>query len=166
MQVLCFYVRICPRGRWRTQVTGADGKGFEERPQHGLFVAQGLGAYRALYRLVLGSYDYRCALTGAGFGPPLRELHSDLDVVAIQPREQGGPLAVTNYLPMLGSLVGPFRDGLITIEDDYRLTAPQPALLGAEVLAALRVGLVLPDDPLFLPGAAFLAHHRRYALGR
>lgn len=147
-------------------MTGSDDKDFGEGPQHGFAVDQGLDAYRALYRLVLASYDYRCALTGANFAPPLRELHGDLEVVAIQRREQGGPLTIGNYLPMIGPLVGPFRDGLIAIEDDYRITVPQPALLRAGLQSALRAELVVPDDKLFRPEAAFLAHHRRYALGR
>lgn len=147
-------------------MAGADGKGLGEGPQRGFATDHGLDSYRALYGLVLISYDYRCALTGARFAPPVLDLHAELAVVAIQPREQGGPLTITNYLPMLESLVGPFRDGLITIADDYRITVPRADLLGPELLAALRVVLVLPEDVLLRPGAAFLAHHRRYALGR
>ena len=140
--------------------------GLGEEPQLGFRADHTLDAYTGLYRLVLISYGYRCALTGARFAPSVSALHADLEVVAIQPREQGGPLAIANYLPIIASLVRPFRDGLITIEDDYRIIVPHPDLLDRSMLAALRTTLIVPDDALFRPGLAFLAHHRRYALSR
>lgn len=144
----------------------ADDDGLGEETQRGFAASDdALEAYTGLYRLVLLTYGYRCALTGARFAPPVLTLHPDLEVEAIQPREMGGPLAIANYLPMIRSLVRPFRDGLITIEDDFRILVPHPNLLGGDVLAVLRAGLILPDEP-FRPGLAFLAHHRRYALGR
>ena len=143
----------------------ADEDGFGEEVQRGFAAAEELEAYTSLYRLVLVSYGYRCALTGARFEAPTLSLHPDLDVTAIQPRDQGGPLSIANYLPMLVSLTPLFRDGLITIEDDFRIVVPQPQLLNGDTLSALRASLVLPEEPL-RPGAAFLAHHRRYALGR
>lgn len=139
--------------------------GFGEEMQRGFASAEELEAYTGLYRLVLLSYGYRCALTGARFSAPVSALHPDLDVVAIQPRDQGGPLAIANYLPMIASLTAIFRDGLITIEDDYRIVVPHPELLDRDTLAALRASLALPEAP-FRPGMEFLAHHRRYALGR
>ena len=139
--------------------------GFGEEMQRGFASAEELEAYTGLYRLVLLSYGYRCALTGARFSAPFSALHPDLDVVAIQPRDQGGPLAIANYLPMIASLTAIFRDGLITIEDDYRIVVPHPELLDRDTLAALRGSLVLPEAP-FRPATEFLAHHRRYALGR
>jgi hypothetical protein len=146
-------------------VVNGDDDGLGEEPQSGFRADHTLDAYSGLYRLVLVSYGYRCALTGARFAPPVLSLHADLDVEAIQPREQGGPLAIANYLPMIRSLARPFRSGLITVEDDYRIVVPHPDLLDRTTLAALRATLVLPDDALFRPGPEFLAHHRRYALG-
>lgn len=144
-----------------------DDDGLGEEAQRGFAAADGtLDAHTELYRLVLLVYGHRCALTGARFAPPVLTLHPDLEVEAIQPREDGGPLAIANYLPMIRSLARPFRDGLITIESDYRITAPHPDMLDADMLAALRAGLVVPEEALFRPGVAFLAHHRRYALGR
>lgn len=125
-----------------------------------------INAHTDLQAVVLLAYRYRCALTGAQFERPVMHLHADLDVVAIQPREQGGPLAIANYLPMLHSLVQPFRDGLIVIEDDYRIVVPHGDLLDRDLISALRGSLALPDDGLFRPAPAYLAHHRRYALGR
>lgn len=144
----------------------ADDDGLGEEAQRGFAAADdALEAYTGLYRLVLLTYGYRCALTGARFSPPVLTLHPDLEVEAIQRREEGGPLAIANYLPMITALARPFRDGLITIEDDYRILVPHPDLLDADMLAALRVGLILPEEP-FRPGATYLAHHRRYSLGR
>ena len=84
----------------------------------------------------------------------------------IKPRDQGGPLSITNCLPLLGSLRQPFIEGLITIEDSYRIVVPHPELLDGDMLSALRVSLAAPDDALLRPAPEFLAHHRRYALGR
>ena len=145
---------------------GADEDGMGEEAQRGFAADHSNNAHTDLQAIVLMSYGYRCVLTGAQFERPALHLHADLDVVAIQPREEGGPLAIANYLPMLHSLVRPFRDGLITVEDDYRIVAPQPTLLDPEMVAALRGSLVVPNDPLFQPGTEFLAYHRRYALGR
>jgi len=149
-----------------TVVIETDDDGMGESAQRGFSYDQSVDGYTSLYRLVLTSYGYRCALTGARFAAPTLFLHADLDVEAIQPREQGGPLSVDNYLPMIKSLRIPFRDGLITIENDYRIIAPHPDLLDSDMLASLRGSLLLPEEILFRPGAAFLAYHRRYALGR
>ncbi|KQX35606.1 hypothetical protein ASD04_12500 [Devosia sp. Root436] len=146
-------------------MVGSEEDGLGEERQRGFAADESLDAYTSLQRLVFVSYGYRCALTGAQFAAPASALHPDLDVVAIQPREQGGPLTITNYLPMIASLTPAFRDGLIAIEDDYRILVPRPELLGREMLSALRARLVLPESP-FRPDAAFLAYHRRYALGR
>jgi hypothetical protein len=145
-------------------VVGEEG-GFGEEVQRGFAAAEELEAYTSLYRLVLVSYGYRCALTGARFAAPASALHPDLDVTAIQPRDQGGPLSIANYLPMIVSLTSAFRDGLITIDDDFRILVPHPELLDRDTLAALRTSLILPEPPL-RPAQEFLAHHRRYALGR
>lgn len=146
-------------------MVGEDKDGFREEAQRGFAADDSLDAYTGLYRLVLMSYGYRCALTGARFAQPAGALHPDLDVVAIQPREQGGALAITNYLPMLVSLRRAFQDGLITIEDDYRIVVPRPEMLDRALLESLRSSLVLPEAQ-FRPSPDVLAHHRRYALGR
>lgn len=144
----------------------SDKDGLGEEAQRGFSADHSINAHTDLQAVVLLTYRYRCALTGAQFDKPLLHLHPDLDVVAIQPREQGGPLAISNYLPMLHSLSPAFRDGLITIEDDFRIVVPRPDLLGQDVLDALRVKLALPDEELFWPKPEYLGYHRRYALGR
>lgn len=143
-----------------------DESGLGEEPQRGFAADNSVDAYTSLQSLVLLGYGYRCALTGAQFGPPNLHLHPDLDVVAIKPLDQGGPLSIVNFLPVLTSLRWPFIEGLVTVEDSYRILVPHPELLDGELLAVLRVSLVVPDDVALRPGAEFLAHHRRYALGR
>lgn len=141
-------------------------RGLGEEPQRGFATENSLDAYTGLYRLVLVAYNYRCALTGAQFGPPRLHLHPDLDVAVIKPREQGGPLSVANCLPLLTSLKQAFVEGLIAVEDNFRIVVPHPELLERNMLTSLRTSLVVPEDPLLRPGAEFLEHHRRYALGR
>lgn len=141
-------------------------KGLGEEPQRGFAASDNLEAYTAIQALTLLSYGYRCSLTGAQFGPPKLHLHPDLDVVAIKALEQGGPLSISNFLPVLSSLKRPFMEGLITIDDSYRIVVPHPELLVRDTLTALRVSLLVPDDALLRPAAEFLAHHRRFALGR
>ena len=144
----------------------ANGDGFGDRPQPG-FAAGGtsMEAYESLYRLVLTAYGYRCALTGEQFAPEPGLLHSRLEVVAIRPREHGGPLQISNYLPIVWSLARAFSDGAIFAEDDYRIVVPKADLIEPSVAARLRSALWVPVEPLFQPGQAYLAHHRRFALG-
>jgi len=144
----------------------SDNDGLGEEAQRGFAAADDqLDAYTGLYRLVLLTYGYRCALTGAQFAPPVLTLHADLEVEAIQPREEGGPLSINNYLPMISALARPFREGLVTLGDDYSIIVPNTGLLDADLVAALQTELTLPEEP-FRPGRAFVGHHRRYALGR
>lgn len=145
---------------------GTDDDGFGEGPQHGFAVDHSLDAYTEVHAFVLLSYGYRCALTGAQFGPPKLHLHPDLDVVAIKPLDQGGALSISNCLPLLNSLRRPFIEGLIVVEDNYRILVPHPDLLDPAMVAAFEAYLVVPDDILLRPSAENLAHHRRFALGR
>ena len=147
-------------------MTGTEADGLGAEPQRGFAADHSIDAYTNLQALVLLSYGYSCALTGARFEPPKLHLHPDLDVVAIRPLDQGGPLSITNCLPLLSSLHRPFMEGLITIEDNHRILVPHPELLDRQVLTALRVSVLVPDDPLLRPAPEYLAHHRRYALGR
>ena len=146
-------------------MVGTDDDGLGEEAQRGFAADHSINAHTDLQSVVLLTYGYRCALTGAQFERPVLHLHRDLDVVAIQPRDQGGPLAIANYLPMLHALARPFRDGLITLEYDYRIAVPHPDLLDRDMLTALRQRLVLVEEP-FRPARDHIAHHRRYALGR
>lgn len=140
--------------------------GFDEEAQSGFSADHSVDAYTQFYGVVLIAYRHRCALTGASFEPPPGILHGDLDVVAIRPREQGGPLALDNYLPMIRTLTQAFREGLITLDDDYRIVVPRPDLLDRGMISALRATLLVPDEPHLRPASEHVAYHRRYALGR
>lgn len=168
---MVFKLRSSPYGLFRKDdrrrgLGGSGDNGFEDLPQRGFAAGEPLEAYESLQRLVLTSYGYRCALTGERFEPAIGLLHPRLDVVAIRPRDHGGPLSIANYLPMVAELVEAFERGTILIEDDYRIIVPNAGLLDAGSLLRLRSALHVPAEHLFQPGAAYLAYHRRFVLGR
>lgn len=141
---------------------GEFGAGFE--------AAEELDAYRAVYRLVLTAYGYRCALTGTVFAPDpapgLDLLHPDLDVVAIRSREAGGPLQIDNFLALEKAVSRAFRAGQILVDDDYWVI-PDLNVLNPDIAARLHPGgrLLVPAEPLFQPSRPHLAFHRRSVLG-
>ncbi|MDB5539559.1 MAG: hypothetical protein JWQ89_1286, partial [Devosia sp.] len=61
----------------------------------------GLDAYLKVHDRVLQRWGHRCVFTGLQFAPSSTRPHPQLSVVAIRPRELGGPLHVRNYLPMV-----------------------------------------------------------------
>ena len=81
-------------------MASANGDGFGDSPQGGFAAGASLDVYEAIYRLVMTAYGYRCALTGEQFTPDIGLVHPHLEVVAIRPREAGGPLAIDNYLAL------------------------------------------------------------------
>lgn len=143
-----------------------DDKGLGEERQTG-FSAAALEAYEAIYRLVLSAYSYRCALTGEQFLPETGLLHPHLAVEAIRPRDAGGPLQINNYIAMEEHAARAFRNGLILIEDDYRIVVPDPGALDRALLVRLNADrrLLVPAEGLFRPSPAHLAFHRRSVLG-
>lgn len=168
---MVFKLRSNPYGLYRKRhgeaaLGGSDEDGFEDLPQRGFAAGEPLEAYEGLQRLVLSSYSHRCALTGERFESVPGLLHPRLDVVAIRPREHGGPLSIANYLPMVSELVEAFASGTVLIEDDYRIVVPNTDLLSPDSLTRLRSALHVPVEPQFRPGAAYLAYHRRFVLGR
>ncbi|KFC62122.1 hypothetical protein FF80_03827 [Devosia sp. LC5] len=147
-------------------MSGADNNGFGDFPQRGFAAGAPMEVYEGLYRLVLTVYGHRCALSGTRFEPAPGLLHPDLDIVALQPREHGGPLAISNYLPVVNALSTDFVTGSILIEDDYRIIVPNTDLLSPENLALLRNSLHLPAEKIFRPAQTHLAYHRRFSRGR
>jgi hypothetical protein len=145
---------------------GAGDSGFGEVRQPDFTAGETLENYESLQRLVLTSYGHCCALTGERFDPVPGLLHPRLDVVAIRPRDHGGPLSIANYLPMVSELVDAFEQGTILIEDDYQIVLPHADLLDPAHRIRLRSTLHVPAEHLFRPGAAYLAYHRRFVLGR
>lgn len=125
-----------------------------------------LDTYRAIYEQVLAAYEFRCALTGQQF-ERISGVHPSLRLVAIWPREEGGPLHIGNYLPLGADAATAFRLGHFIVDDQYRVIADLSEMapeLAAQLPADGR--LLLPADPLYHPDRSLLAHHRAVFLGR
>jgi predicted restriction endonuclease len=154
----------CNPGDW--QLVGTEDGGFGEFGQ-GFEAAPTLETYEAIYRLVLSVYGYRCALTGEQFGPDFGLIHPHLEVIAIRPREAGGPLQINNYLALEEHAARAFGSGLFLVEDDYQITVPNPDALPKALAVRLHPGgrLLVPREALFQPSPAHLAFHRRTVLG-
>jgi len=107
-------------------------------------------------------WRYRCAFTGADdlAGSPL-------SVVAIRPRDQGGPLHVGNYLPMTAGLERAWRAGHFSVGEDYRILGDLYRLAPEvqDSMVAL-FKMLLPDDPKDWPDATLLDWHRNNVFGR
>ena len=147
-------------------MASANGDGFGDSPQGGFAAGASLDVYEAIYRLVMTAYGYRCALTGEQFTPDIGLVHPHLEVVAIRPRDAGGPLAIDNYLALEEHAARAFRAGHFIIEDDYRVILPVAGALAPAIRPHASGHLLVPDEPLFRPNPAHLAFHRRMALGR
>lgn len=122
-------------------------------------------SYQTIYRQVLAAYGYRCALTGQQFEILRSGLHPDLQVVAIRPREQGGPLHVSNFLCLDSAAERAFRLGHVIIANDYAIIADRRVLVAALAdRIAPDARLHLPADPLYHPDPAHFAFHRNNVL--
>lgn len=143
--------------------TSRNNNGWSEEGQPGFDAGAPLEAYEAIYRLVLMSYRYRCALTGEQFLPDVGIIHPHLDVVPIRPRALGGPLEISNFLALEEHAAKAFRAGIIEVEDDYRVVVTRPDALDRAVAVRLHPGgrLLVPDEALFRPSPAHLAYARR-----
>lgn len=140
---------------------------FGEFAQPGFAAAPSLDTYESVYRLVLTAYSYRYALTGEQFQRDVGLIHPHLEVIAIRPRDAGGPLQINNYLALEEHAARAFRAGLFLIEDDYGVVLPNPDALPRALAVRLHVSgrLVVPAEALFQPSPAHLAYHRRAVLG-
>ena len=147
-------------------MASGNGDGFGDSPQGGFAAGATLDVYEAVYRLVMTAYGYRCALTGEQFAPDIGLVHPHLEVVAIRPRDAGGPLAIDNYLALEEHAARAFRAGHFIIEDDYRVVLPVAGALAPAIRPHVSGHLLVPDEPLFRPNPAHLAFHRRMVLGR
>jgi predicted restriction endonuclease len=129
--------------------------------------APSLDTYLAIYSQILMAYGYRCALTGEQFEPISSGVHPSLRVVAIRPRDQGGPLHMGNYLSLCADAEQAFRLGQVIIADDFSLVADYAAL-DPDLAARLNPDghLLLPKDPIYHPDRVQLAWHRNAVLRR
>lgn len=125
----------------------------------------GTSTYVAIFHQVRQRWGHRCAFTGEAFPSP--SIDSGLEVVAIHPREAGGPLHVDNFLPMTLRVAEAWRNGTLSLgpELDFLVTLSG---LDPELLAALnRTGrLAPPEGGGPGPDPRHLAWHREHVLGR
>lgn len=121
--------------------------------------------YEAIYRQVLERWDYRCAVTGQRF-PEATGTHRELRLVAIRPRERGGPLHVRNYLPMVEDAARAWQRGDIGVTDGLEFVAVQDRL-SADLLERMRPDgrLLVPDAASLGPDPQHLAYHRTHVFG-
>lgn len=128
--------------------------------------APSLAVYLAIHDQVLRTWDCRCAVTGRQFEPGPRP-HPHLRVVAIQPRERGGPLHVRNYLPMVETAERAWLTGAISVTpaSDFVAVLNQ---LDPDLLEAMpRSGrLVMPGDETAWPDPELLGWHFSHVFGR
>jgi len=118
--------------------------------------------YAAIKDQVLRAWRYSCAFTGRGDagGAPL-------SIVAIKPRDQGGPLHVGNYLPMVAGLERAWRSGHFSIGQDYRILGDLYRLTPEDQDSMVALfKMLLPDDPKGYPDPELLAWHRDNVFAR
>lgn len=146
-------------------MASANGDGFGDNPQGGFAAGASLDVYEAVYRLVMTAYSYRCALTGEQFTPDIGLVHPHLEVVAIRPRDAGGPLAIDNYLALEEHAARAFRFGHFVVEDDFRVVIRNPGAFHHALRPHPGGRLLVPTEPLFRPSPAHLAFHREMTPG-
>lgn len=143
----------------------SDLAGASEAPAR-IYDSPSLETYLAIHDQVLRAWDYRCAITGQQFQPGPRP-HSHLRVVAIRPRELGGPLHVKNYMPMVESAEHAWLTGGIGVTHHGEFVAILDRL-DHNLLEAMPLSgkLVMPDDGANWPDPDLLAWHRLNVFGR
>ncbi|WP_421758756.1 hypothetical protein [Devosia sp.] len=124
-----------------------------------------LAAYQAVYDTVLQNWDYRCAFTGEQFERQGRP-HPHLYVVAIRPREAGGPVHVRNYLPMTAAAKTAWTSGHLTLAPDLSFVVNKRRIDPEFDEQLLPIGGLLPPvDPGQGPDEDYLAYHRTRVFG-
>lgn len=120
-------------------------------------------AYLQVRAEVLRRWNYSCAVTDTQFAPGLAP---ELRLVAIRPREMGGPLHAGNYLPMVELAEHAWLTGGIAVTDGLDFVAVLDRL-DPDLLAAMPQDgkLIVPRDPALRPDPEHLAYHRTYVFG-
>lgn len=154
------FKEICDSGEGGASARGGAseaGATYEPPPQ-----PPDLGTYAAVHDEVLRRWNSRCAITGRQFAPGSRP-HPHLQLVAIRPRQLGGPLHVQNYLPMIESARQAWLDGTIAVGVHLEFLAVLDRL-PPELLEAMRPEgrLLVPEDPALWPNPEHLAFHRHH----
>lgn len=137
--------------------------GAAEAPAR-LYDSPSLETYLAIHDQVLRAWNYRCAVTGQQFSPGGRP-HPQLRVVAIRPREFGGPLHVKNYLPMVEPAERAWQIGAIAVTSFGAFMAIFDRLDG-ELRRSVQGKLTMPENPADWPDSGELAWHFAHTFGR
>lgn len=118
--------------------------------------------YQAIREQVLRVWRYQCAFTGTS-----DKAGSELSIVAIKPRDLGGPLHVRNYLPIAVGLESAWRSGQFSVGEDHRILSDLYRLapeIQDSMVALFK--MLLPEDPRDYPDPELLAWHRTHVFGR
>ena len=147
------------------QAKHSDLTGASEAPAR-IYDSPSLDTYLAIHDQVLRAWNYRCAITGQQFQPGARP-HPYLRVVAIRPRELGGPLHVRNYMPMVESAEHAWLTGGIGVTHLGEFVAILDRL-DDKLLEAMPLSgkLVMPEDQANWPDSDHLAWHFANVFGR
>lgn len=142
------------------QSVGAEPLRVEEAA--GLAPSPTEATYTAIRDQVLRVWRYRCAFTGRGGAPG-----APLSIVAIRPRDRGGPLHVANYLPMVPDLERAWRLGHFSVGEDYRILGDLYRLAPEDQDRMVPLfKMLLPGDAKRYPDSDLLAWHRLNVFGR
>lgn len=118
--------------------------------------------YLAIRDQVLRAWRYRCAFTGTAEADG-----SQLSIVAIRPRDQGGPLHVGNYLPIVADLERAWRLGHFSVGEDHRILGDLYRLAPEDQDSMVALfKMLLPDDSKDYPDPTLLEWHRTKVFGR
>jgi hypothetical protein len=143
----------------------SDLAGASEAPAR-IYDSPSLETYLAIHDQVLRAWGYRCAVTGRQFRPGQRP-HPHLRVVAIRPRELGGPLHVKNYMPMVELAEWAWLTGAIAVTPLGNFVAILDQLNPDLLEAMPKSGkLVVPVDSADWPDPTLLAWHFNNVFGR
>jgi hypothetical protein len=120
-----------------------------------------VSTYITIRDQVLKAWHYRCAVTGNRF--PAKDAPARLEVIAIRPRDMGGPLHVQNCLPLVASAAQAWRQGWIAVGPELDILAVQNRL-DPDLLEQMRPDgrLLVPDRPERAPDPQHLAFHREH----
>lgn len=117
--------------------------------------------YTAIRDQVLRAWRHRCAFTGQS------DADGPLGIVAIRPRDNGGPLHVANYLPMVPDLERAWRLGHFSVGEDYRILGDLYRLAPEDQDRMVPLfKMLLPGDAKRYPDSDLLAWHRLNVFGR
>lgn len=117
--------------------------------------------YTAIRDQVLRAWRHRCAFTGQS------DADGPLSIVAIRPRDNGGPLHVSNYLPMVPDLERAWRLGHFSVGEDYRILGDLYRLAPEDQDSMVPLfKMLLPGDAKRYPDPDLLAWHRSNIFGR